>query len=229
MDARNMKRQARGKLGQSMNVLLIDDHPLFREGLRSLIERMDSKARIVEAESCEAAFALEEGHGADFDLILLDIALPGMNGLDAISRFRSRFSTTPVVVISATFDAARVRQAIERGAQGFIPKSTPPDVLMSALRLIFSGGVYVPDSVMREDGAPGASRDTRAPNLTSAQARVLQLLALGQSNKAIGSALDISDNTVRAHVSAILRALDASNRTEAVHMAVEMGLITHDA
>lgn len=224
-----MKRQARGKLGQSMNVLLIDDHPLFREGLRSLIERMDSKARIVEAESCEAALALEEGHGADFDLILLDIALPGMNGLDAISRFRSRFSTTPVVVISATFDAARVRQAIERGAQGFIPKSTPPDVLMSALRLIFSGGVYVPDSVMREDGAPGASRDTRAPNLTSAQARVLQLLALGQSNKAIGSALDISDNTVRAHVSAILRALDASNRTEAVHMAVEMGLITHDA
>jgi DNA-binding NarL/FixJ family response regulator len=82
---------------------------------------------------------------------------------------------------------------------------------------------------MREDGAPGAARDLRAPNLTSAQARVLQLLALGQSNKAIGNALDISDNTVRAHVSAILRALNASNRTEAVHMAAEMGLITHDA
>lgn len=212
-----------------MNVLLIDDHPLFREGLRTLIERMDAKAHIVEVESCEAALALEERDGRGFDLILLDLSLPGMNGLEGISRFRERFSTTPVVVISATFDTHRVKQAIDRGAQGFIPKSTPPDVLMSALRLIFSGGVYVPDSVMRDDGAPGAARDLQAPNLTSTQLRVLELLALGQSNKVIGSALDISDNTVRAHVSAILRALNATNRTEAVHLAMEMGLVTHDA
>jgi len=213
-----------------MNVLLIDDHPLFREGLRSLLERMDAKARVVEAESCEAALAMGERNGPGLDLILLDLALPGMNGLEGISQFRARFPTTPVVVISATFDAARVKQAIERGAQGFIPKSTPPDVLTSALQLIFSGGVYVPASVMHDENpAREAARSAAAPNLTSAQSRVLALLARGQSNKAIGNALDISDNTVRAHVSAILRALNVTNRTEAVSIALQMGLVSRDA
>jgi len=212
-----------------MSVLLIDDHPLFREGMRSLIERMDEKARVVEAESCEAALALGERDGPGLDLILLDLALPGMNGLEGISRFRERFPTTPVVVISATFDAARVKQAIERGAQGFIPKSMPPDVLMSALRLIFSGGVYVPASVMQDGGQQAeAPRSATAPSLTSAQARVLALLARGQSNKEIGNALDISDNTVRAHVSAILRALNVTNRTEAAAVALQAGLVSRD-
>ena len=126
-----MKEQARGKRHDSMNVLLVDDHPLFREGLRSLIERMDSKARIAEAESCEAALAMDVGGCSGFDLILLDLALPGMNGLEGIARFRARFSTTPVVIISASYDAVHVKQAIDRGAQGFIPKSMPPDQLMS--------------------------------------------------------------------------------------------------
>jgi len=112
-----------------------------------------------------------------------------------------------------------VKQAIDRGAQGFIPKSTPAPVLMSALRLIFSGGVYIPATVMQSEPQSGAG-------LTSAQSRVLALMALGQSNKAIGQALDISDNTVRAHVSAILRTLNAANRTEAVRAAIEQGLVT---
>lgn len=211
-----------------MQVLLIDDHPLFRQGLRSLIERMDPKARVVEAESCEAALDAGERARPGFDLILLDLSLPGMNGLEAIAGFRARFPTTPVVVISATHDAVRVRQAIERGAQGFIPKSTPPDVLMSALRLIFSGGVYVPASVMQAE-APAAGSPATPLNLTAAQARVLSLLVRGQSNKAIANTLDISDNTVRAHVSAILRALNVTNRTEAVHAAVERGMVSHDA
>jgi DNA-binding NarL/FixJ family response regulator len=230
MDERSRKWQDRSQRGEPMNVLLIDDHPLFREGLRSLLERMDTKACIIEAESCEAALAMGERDGPGLDLILLDLALPGMNGLEGISQFRARFSTTPVVVISATFDATRVKQAIDRGAQGFIPKSTPPDVLMSALQLIFSGGVYVPASVMSdEEPNREAARSAAAPNLTSAQSRVLALLARGQSNKAIGKALDISDNTVRAHVSAILRALNVTNRTEAVSIAIQMGLVSHDA
>ena len=213
-----------------MDVLLIDDHPLFRAGLRSLLERMDTKARVVEVESCEAALAMGEGKRPDFDLILLDLALPGLNGLDAISQFRARFTTTPVVVISATFDATRVKEAIGRGAQGFIPKSTPPDVLVSALRLIFSGGVYVPASVMHDESpGPEAARRATASNLTAAQARVLALLARGQSNKEIGNALAISDNTVRAHVTAILRALNVTNRTEAASVAIQSGLLSHDA
>jgi two-component system nitrate/nitrite response regulator NarL len=209
-----------------MNVLLVDDHPLFREGLRSLLERMEVKARITEAESCEAALELGERDGPGFDLILLDLALPGMNGIEGIGPFRARFPTTPVVIISASFDTPHVKQAIDRGAQGFIPKSTPPDVLMSALRLIFNGGIYVPPSVMQDGNVP---RDAAPASLTSAQARVLSLLARGQSNKAIAHSLDISDNTVRAHVSAILRALAVTNRTEAVRVALQNGLVSQDA
>jgi two-component system, NarL family, nitrate/nitrite response regulator NarL len=207
-----------------MNVLLVDDHPLFREGLRSLLERMETSFRVVEADSCEAALALpSEG---ELDLILLDLALPGMNGIEAIARFRTRFPTTPVVIISASYEASQVREALERGAQGFIPKFTPPAILMSALRLIFSGGVYVPPTVFRneEQGMPASTT-----GLTSAQTRVLALMARGQSNKVIGHTLAISDNTVRAHVSAILRALNAANRTEAVRTALDQGLVPHDA
>jgi DNA-binding NarL/FixJ family response regulator len=213
--------------GGPMTVLLVDDHPLFRQGLRSLLERMDAGMRIHEADTCEAALAWGERDRAGLDLILLDLALPGMNGIDGISRFRERFATTPVVMVSASFDAHHVQQAIDRGAQGFIPKSTPPDVLMSALRLVFAGGVYVPPSVMR-DGPASRPRSNGTPALTAAQARVLALMARGQSNKVIGQALEISDNTVRAHVSAILRALDATNRTEAVSRALQMGLVSHD-
>jgi two-component system, NarL family, nitrate/nitrite response regulator NarL len=211
-----------------MNVLLVDDHPLFREGLRSLLERMDVKARVAEAESCEAALALGERDASTFDLILLDLALPGMNGIEGLARLRARFPTTPVVIVSASYDASHVKQAIDRGAQGFIPKSTPPDLLMSALRLIFSGGIYIPEFVMHGEPAQPQSRDGSAPNLTSAQGRVLSLLAQGHSNKAIGNTLDISDNTVRAHVSAILRTLNATNRTEAVRVAMRLGLVGND-
>jgi DNA-binding NarL/FixJ family response regulator len=207
-----------------MQVLLVDDHPLFREGLRSLLERMQVRASITEADSCERALELGERAGG-FDLILLDLALPGMNGIDGIAAFRARFPTTPVVMISASFDTPHVKQAIARGAQGFIPKSTPPDVLMAALTLIFNGGVYVPASVMQESPMPRS-----APSeLTSAQARVLALMVQGKPNKAIAQSLDISDNTVRAHVSAILRALNASNRTDAVRMALEQGLVANEA
>lgn len=211
-----------------MKVLLVDDHPLFRAGLRSLIERMEPSVRAFESDSCEEALALADRDGPGFDLILLDLALPGMNGLDGIARFRERFPTTPVVMVSASYDAHHVKQAIERGAQGFIPKSTAADVLMSALRLIFSGGVYVPPSVLQ---SPAGAARAAAPDalLTAAQARVLALMARGQSNKAIGNALDISDNTVRAHVSAILRALGVNNRTEAVALALQRGLVGHDA
>jgi DNA-binding NarL/FixJ family response regulator len=210
-----------------MNVLLVDDHPLFREGLRSLLERMEGAVRIAEAESCEAGLALGAREGQGFDLILLDLALPGMNGIEGIAQFRARFPTTPVVIISASFDTPHVKQAIDRGAQGFIPKSTPPDVLMSALRLIFNGGVYIPSSVMQ--GAFADVPEPGMPNLTAAQSRVLEFLALGHSNKVIANALDISDNTVRAHVSAILRALAVTNRTEAVRVALQKGLVSHEA
>jgi len=127
------------------------------------------------------------------------------------------------VIISASYEAGPVRPAIDRGAQGFIPKFTPPAVLMSALRLVFSGGVYIPPTAVQAEPAPAAGTP-----LTTAQSRVLALMARGQSNKVIANALAISDNTVRAHVSAILRALNSANRTEAVRRALEHGLVSDE-
>jgi two-component system, NarL family, nitrate/nitrite response regulator NarL len=212
-----------------MRVLVVDDHPLFREGLRALIERLHPDARVIERGSCETALELVlDDHDGGLDLVLLDLALPGMNGLDGIARFRERFVTTPVVVISASYEPKHVKQAIERGAQGFIPKSMPPELLASALEFIFTGGIYVPPDVLAPRTVlPLAPAGAGA--LTAAQSRVLALMVRGQSNKAIAQALDISDNTVRAHVSAILRALGATNRTEAVAAAIHNGLVTHDA
>jgi DNA-binding NarL/FixJ family response regulator len=212
-----------------MRVLVVDDHPLFREGLRAMIERMRPDARVIECGSCEDAIAVASEDALELDLVLLDVALPGMNGLDGIALFRERFVTTPVVVISGSYEPRQVKQAIDRGAQGFIPKSTPPELLASALRFIFAGGVYVPPDVLNAPPHETASPAQPAGVLTTAQSRVLALMVRGQSNKSIAQALHISDNTVRAHVSAILRALGATNRTEAVAAAINGGLTAHDA
>src|ERR1700752_1300183 len=121
MDKRTASNDPRITRGKHMNVLLVDDHPLFREGLRSLLERMEGGVRISEADSCEAGLALGARDEEGFDPILLDLSLPGMNGIEGIAAFRERFSTTPVVIVSASFDTPHVKQAIDDGAQGFIP------------------------------------------------------------------------------------------------------------
>ena len=202
-----------------MDILLIDDHPLFRAGIASVIDDLDAAVRIIEAGSCEQALGMLE-RGAEFSLILLDLALPGMDGMTGLAKLRDASPATPVVVLSATEDSRRIRQAIGAGAKGYIPKSASRQIILSALRLVLSGGVYLPQNVL-ESPAPVVTDG----ELTVRQRDVLRWLARGKSNKEIADALGMAENTVRVHVAAILKYLDVRNRAEAVFAAISRGLV----
>ena len=212
-----------------MNILLIDDHALFREGLKFLLRTLDAALEIHEAGDC--ARALEHARARSYDLLLLDLNMPGVAGLDALAALRDALPDTPLVVLSGEDNPGVVRAAIERGAMGFIPKSSTPEVLINALRLVLGHGVYLPplvlDSVtpMPVTSAPGAAMDRAAlPGLTPRQMDVLRFVVQGKPNKVIARELDISEGTVKAHLSSVLHVLGSRNRTEAVYAAAKLGL-----
>ena len=175
-----------------MKILIVDDHALFREGLRHILSRLADDAQIFEAGSIEAGLALGT-EVAEFDLILLDLYLPGAHGLDGLKGFRQRFPASPVVLLSGMYDAETVREGIARGAQGFIPKAVSGDYMLHAARRVLDGELWVPeasDAVPSAMPAPAAAR--RAVHLTPRQIDVLARLCEGDSNKEIGRALAMS-------------------------------------
>lgn len=213
-----------------MNILLIDDHTLFREGLKFLLRSLDAALEIDEAGDC--AKALERAAGRSYELVLLDLKMPGVNGFDALAALREAIPAAPVVVLSGEDNSGVVRAAIERGAMGFIPKSSTPEVLIQALRLVLAHGVYLPPAVLNSAG-PAASASLASqtagghatlPGLTPRQMDVLRCVIQGKSNKIIARELDLSEGTVKAHLSSVLRALGTHNRTEAVYAAAKLGL-----
>ncbi|VAW54264.1 hypothetical protein MNBD_GAMMA06-1316 [hydrothermal vent metagenome] len=210
-----------------MKIMIVDDHPMFRDAIMQTLEQLDDTLHWCHAGSCEEAFSLCEEQ-RDFDLVLLDLDLPGMDGLTGLNEMRQRLPTTPVVILSATDDRDYVMRAIEQGAKGYIPKSSSGEVLLNALRLILSGGVYLPMAVL--DGvyatAAANAEDTPSTRLTPRQIEVLNLLSQGKMNKEISNALGMAENTVRVHVRAILDSLGVSNRTEAALRAMQLGLVT---
>ncbi len=211
-----------------MNLLLIDDHALFREGLKFILRGLDEHLVIDEAGSVAAALALQ--HTAPFDLILLDLNMPGVGNLEALATIRAAFPQSPVVVLSGEDDPRMIRATIEHGAMGFVPKSSTPEILIQALRLILAHGVYLPVSALdSEESAPGAADAPRDPdallrNMSPRQVEVLHCVIQGQPNKLIARNLALSESTVKAHLSAVLRSLGARNRTEAVYAAAKLGL-----
>jgi DNA-binding NarL/FixJ family response regulator len=213
---------------RAMKMLLVDDHALFREGLKLLLRSLGGELELDEAGDC--ARALEKMSGQSYDLVLLDMNLPGRGGLDALTALREAGPSTPVVVLSGEEDPQLVRGAIDRGAMGFIPKSSTPEILIPALRLALAGGVYLPPAVLdtRSAAAPPAaqqSKGAQAPaGLTQRQMDVLRCVIQGKPNKVIARELDISEGTVKAHLSSVLHALGARNRTEAVYAAARLGL-----
>lgn len=207
-----------------MKLLLIDDHPLFIEGMRGILQRLDAAIVIATSGSCEEALALSLDD--DIDLVLLDLNLPGMSGLDGMTQLRHQHPATPIVLLSASEDRSKVLRAIEKGAKGYIPKSSTPDVIICALQLVLSGGVYLPMTVLDTVTSSQAKTITiDGHTLTPRQLDVLKLLAEGHPNKVIANQLSMAENTVRVHVSAILRLLDVSNRTEAGLAAIRKGLL----
>jgi DNA-binding NarL/FixJ family response regulator len=215
-----------------MNILLIDDHPLFRAGIADVVRELSTATHCAEVSNCEGAVRLIKG-GAEFDLILLDLNLPGMDGMTGITILRDALPATPIVILSATENAAKIRQAIGTGAKGYIPKSSGRDLILGALRLVLSGGVYLPLNLIQMPGGEGhagpdtglaAGPDAACAGLTPRQLDVLRLLARGKSNKEIAYTLGLAENTVRVHVAAILKYLDVKNRTEAGYAATRRGL-----
>lgn len=223
-----------------MKVLLVDDHVLFREGIALLLPTLVSATAIVQAGTCEEALAALEAE-PDINLVLMDLSMPGMGGLVGIPIVRERFPDVPVVALSSTDDRATVMQALDSGAMGFIPKTTSSEVLGGALKLVLSNGIYLPPSVFLSDtprtidqvaASPAASGQTetrpgRTPadlGLTPRQSDVLYLILQGKPAKSISRDLGVSASTVKAHTSAVLRALNVTTRTQAVVAAGRLGL-----
>lgn len=215
----------------TMQILLADDHPLFREGMRAVLPRLDAAVKIIEAKDYPTAFDLAARH-ADLELALLDLYMPGLAALAvatpsaAVARFRERFPQLPLVVLSAAENPKDIRQLLDLGIAGYLTKSSSSEIILSALRLVLAGGVYVPPpalAALRMMPSPAAAGMDRL-GLTERQYMVLRALAHGASNKQIARDLNIAEGTVKAHLSAIFKALQVSSRTEAILAAQKLGL-----
>lgn len=200
-----------------MHFLIIDDHALFREGLRTMLQSLDSALVVTEVDSCEAGLELDAG-GASFDLILLDHNLPGMNGIRCIRAFRQRFPASPIVVVSASYTASLIEEALAAGARGYLPKSVSFSVMHATIE----------QALMRPPGEPLVSIPPPSgvvSTLTPRQTEVLEWMQAGLTNKQIAQKLGGSAFTVRSHVSAILQALGVDTRTAAVSAARDRGIL----
>jgi DNA-binding NarL/FixJ family response regulator len=216
-----------------MRILLVDDHTLFREALLHVLRQFDSTAVVIEAATAREAIRLA-AHYHDLDLILLDLTLPGLNGLSALPELHELRPTAPLVILSASEDSVDVRQALEAGAMGYIPKSSSSHEMITALRLVLAGEVYVPPAMLAAlEGLEAASVEVTGAaveeggvnGLTHRQLAVLRLMAQGLSNKGICKRLNVAEGTVKLHITAVMRALNTCNRTQAVIEATRRGLI----
>jgi len=213
-----------------MKVLVVDDHVLIREALRGVLKELKEDATVLEAPDCGQAMRQIAEH-QDLALILLDLNLPDGNGFAVLTELRQRYPAISIVVLSGFHDRANVVQALDLGAMGFIPKTSPREVMVNALRLVFSGGIYIPPEILirGETGAGAAPAAPKPPispgdlGLTERQVEVLALMMQGKSNKAICRVLDLAEPTVKNHVTAILKALEVTNRTEAVIAVTALG------
>jgi DNA-binding NarL/FixJ family response regulator len=194
--------------------------------LRGVISELMSDASVLEASDCRQAMQVIQDH-PDLHLVLLDLNLPDRNGFAVLTELRQHYATISTVVLSTSSDRDSVLRALDLGALGFIPKSAPREIIASALRLVFSGGVYVPPEALApaetKKAMPAQLASPADAGLTQRQVEVLALMMRGKSNKAISRLLDMAEPTVKHHVTAILKALRAANRTEAVIAAGELG------
>jgi DNA-binding NarL/FixJ family response regulator len=214
-----------------VRTLIVDDHHLFRQGLKYLLADLDPGIVFCEAENSEQALSFAGGEPVD--LVLVDLHMPGALGMDALTRMRKAFESSSVVVVSSDDDPHVIRKAIELGACGFVPKSSTPQVLIAALRLVLAGGTYLPPHVLLAwdavplPVAPAPPLPVQRPDgLSERQLEVLLKAVQGKANKAIAREMNLSEGTVKAHLSAAFRALGVQNRTEAVFAAAKVGL-TH--
>ena len=214
------------------NILVVDDHPLFREALGDSLRQALSETTVIEAFSIAGAIEAIQAN-TDIDLILLDLNLPDTSGFGGLLTIRTRFPKLPVVVVSATDDRRIVSEALSYGVVGFVPKSAPRSMLKDAIVETLEGGVFLPPGYRKGDGEDGETTASkgdvakRISSLTPQQFRVLQMLNEGKLNKQIAFELNVGETTVKAHVSAILRKLQVYSRTQAVLKVREIEIDYH--
>jgi DNA-binding NarL/FixJ family response regulator len=210
-----------------MKALIIDDHAILREGLAALLQQAEPNTVALQAPGGVEGLRLAEAN-PDLDVVFLDLNMPGQSGLEAIRRFRECCPQLPVIALSSSEDPSDVRQAFKSGALGYVPKSASPRSILSALRLVLSGEIYVPPLLLNAgpgNGNGDAETYRVADRLTKRQTEVLQQLCRGLSNNEISRALDLSEKTTKAHITAIFKTLRVVNRTQAVSAARRNGIV----
>jgi two-component system, NarL family, nitrate/nitrite response regulator NarL len=212
-----------------MRVVVADDHPLFREAVRLRLNRQFAGAVVKEASSFDELLAGRRDGAEPFDLILIDLHMPGMAG-DAFERVVREFPQAAVVLMSGVARPEDVRSAVRAGARGFLPKTMPPEAFAAALSIVLGGGTYVPAELVNTPGALPEARESGSLNapmnaLTPREQQVLVRLATGAQNKEIGRDLGLAEVTVKLHVRQILKKIGARNRSEAASIATRAGLI----
>lgn len=213
-----------------MRALVIDDHPLIQEAVGNVLRRLDATVDIEVAGDCERGLTLAS-RGKEPDLVLLDLNLPGLSGIAAVRAWSTKFPGVPVIVLSAATDQQTVLAALVAGAAGFIPKSSSNEVMLSAVRLVQAGGKYLPTEALVRSGskdklpsARGSASTLDSLGLTARQIAVLRLIANGASNKVICRELGLAERTVKAHITAVFRALKVSSRMQAAIAATKLGV-----
>lgn len=196
-----------------MNVLIVDDHPMMLEYLSSAVAKALPDAVVRTAGDLKTA--LERAREIEPKLVLVDLGLPGCGGIDSVLQFRAAFPQVPTVVVSANDDSLSVRGALAVGAAGFIPKSSSPTVVVSALRLVAGGGRYIPPEALKP--VPGQTHESQPQELlTDRQREVLARMLKGQSNAQIAKELDISEGTAKQHAHAVYSAFGVSSRADLI-------------
>jgi DNA-binding NarL/FixJ family response regulator len=204
-------------------LLIADDHPLFRGALREAVSAVLAQTQFSEAGCFDDVVRLLE-RGAEIDLILLDLAMPGAQGFSGLMYLRAQFPAVPVVVVSANDDATVIRRCMEFGASGFIPKTLGSETMRAAVLRVLAGSIWTPPDIDLDHAGDAATAAlvARLATLTPQQVRVLMMLSEGLLNKQIAHALGVSEATVKAHVSAILQKLGVDSRTQAVIAAARI-------
>ncbi|KUE80123.1 response regulator transcription factor [Aeromonas schubertii] len=200
-------------MDSSLTIVIADDHPLFRGALYQAVHLAMNQAHLLEADSIDSLLALLGEHD-EVDLLLLDLKMPGANGLEGLAHLRGQYPDLPVVVVSAAEEPAIIGQVMAMGALGFIPKSSPMKTLVDALTTVLGGDTWLPEGIaLQQEEYPLAER---LSSLTPQQYKVLLMLRDGSLNKQIAWELSVSEATIKAHITAIFRKLGVKNRTQAV-------------
>ncbi len=221
-----------------MRILVADDHELFLKGLELVLRDLEPGVELVFAKNYTEIFSILD-HDKNFNLILTDLAMPGANWLEAVKKMHEIMPETPIIILSAVFDREIVQKTMDLGAAGYIPKTSSNAVIISAVNLVLSGGMYIPPELLNhtekteafdllkqvENISSDENIDEKIKILTPRQIDVIKQISEGKSNKQIAYELGLTEGTVKLHVTAILKLLNVYNRTGAVMEARRLGLI----